>query len=289
MKKGNGGVIQESRMFASAIISTMLGAVVVIAFGIWRYFIIADHDAFIRFFEYIVLFSIIGVWLAAIVAGLKGAVFFLKKQRNKYAFICCTLVLLANGCMALGSVGVVFNHYAAQLTFKSDAELIALLQDPVHKWAASYKIGNRRVHEAVPALCIILEDSNEEINLRHNAAIALGRICAPPHPNDATVDAALASLTRILEGSDDLLLSTVANALGEIKDERALIPLGNVVQNESRSSYTRMEAARAIGKIGGTKALAILVSIHESSNDIGFKESLELVIHSLQKQATSSS
>lgn len=262
----------------------MIGAATAFAFGVWRYSIDSGHDGFVRFFENIMTYSFIGLWLGSTTVGLKVAAVFLKKNSRKNGTVFAAIAILANIGMVIGSIWVAFNYYSVELTFKSDSELIALLNDPADKWAASYKLGVRRVAEAVPVLCALLEDVNEEVNLRHDAAIALGKICAPPYQPDTDRDAAIKALTAVLKDADDLLLSTVATALGEVKDERAVIPLGKVVQNESHSRYTRLDAARAIGNIGGAQALRTLSSIREVSRDGGFRKSLEDIILPVQNQ-----
>lgn len=277
-------ILSESRMFTAALVATMAGTVSAIAFGVWRFFIVSGHDGFIRFFENILTYVFIGLWLGGTAVGLKLAAVFLKKNSGKAAAVFAAIAILANLIMVVGSIGIVFNHYSLQLLFKGDNELITLLSDPNQKWAASHKLGKRRVSAAVPVLCGLLEDVEEEINLRHNAAIALGRICAPPYPADVYLDAAVVALIATMKDADELLLSTIADALGEIKDERAVAPLGEVVWNESRSHYTRMDAARALGNIGGPKALSILSSILEATTDSGLRENLKPIIRPLRNQ-----
>jgi hypothetical protein len=284
MNKRVDRILSESRMFTAAIIATMTGTATAIAFGLWHFLIVFGHDSFIRFFENSITCSFIGLWLGGTAVGLKLAAVFLKKNSEKVAAVFAAIAIFANLVMVVGSIGIVLNHYSVQFLFKGDNELIALLNDPNQKWAASHKLGKRRVAAAVPALCGLLEDVEEEINLRHNAAIALGRICAPPYPADVYLDVALESLIATMKEADDLLLSSIATALGEIKDERAVVPLGEVVWNESRSRYTRMDAARAMGNIGGAKALSILSSILEATMDSGLRENLKPIIHPLRNQ-----
>jgi len=64
--------------------------------------------------------------------------------------------------------------------------------------------------------------------------------------------------------------------LGRIGDERAIGPLAALLNDESRPTFVREDAARALGRIGGKEALAALEKALPEADD----ESLARTIRS---------
>ena len=124
-----------------------------------------------------------------------------------------------------------------------------------------------------------------KVSAKHNAAIALGNICAAPRQPGANCDRAVATLLNTLKVQDEFLPSSIAKALGEIGDPRAIIPLTEFVQDSSRSIYTRESAARALGRINGEQARTALIMIRENSDNEDIRSLLEIILYGLKGMA----
>ncbi len=132
---------------------------------------------------------------------------------------------------------------------------------------AAHALGERRAAEAIPRLCAILDDTQADINLRHNAAIALGKICAPPRPQGIDLNCAIASLVGTLANMDEYPPCSIAEALGRIGDARAVAAMGDFLTDNSRPSYAREDAARALAGIGGEEARSAVERTRNTCND----------------------
>lgn len=82
------------------------------------------------------------------------------------------------------------------------------------------------------------------INLRHNAAIALGTICASPNQPGKDLDRASAALAIGLKEREGHLSTSIVEALGKIGDEQARAALTEARENcdneEVRNSIDRV-------------------------------------------------
>jgi len=130
-----------------------------------------------------------------------------------------------------------------------------------------------------------LDNAGEDINLRLNAAMALGKICARPHPANVDIDSALASLTAALDERDKYLPSSAAEALGRIGDERAIGPLAALLNEKSRPTFVREDAARALGRIGGEEAVAALEKALRGAEDASLARAIRGAIGHAKRPA----
>ena len=108
---------------------------------------------------------------------------------------------------------------------------------------------------ALGSLGCLLRD--EDVDVRIFAANVLGDIMNP---------AALADLVEALKDPDDNVRIAVAEALGKIGDKRAVDPLTAVFGD---MPWTAMAATEALGRIGGTNALAVLHQCLENKDYCG--------------------
>jgi len=121
--------------------------------------------------------------------------------------------------------------------------------DPDTKKMVAYHLGERRVRDAVPALAKIALDRTQDINLRHNAALSLGEICASPCPAGTDVDLAVTTLIAALDDRDEFFPYSVIDGLERIGDSRAIAPLEGFIADTTRSPDAREKAARSLDKI----------------------------------------
>ncbi|MEO0867950.1 MAG: HEAT repeat domain-containing protein, partial [Cyanobacteria bacterium J06642_11] len=111
---------------------------------------------------------------------------------------------------------------------------------------AFYKIQEPR---AIPRLIELLNDDSPLV--RVNAAYALGR-----NPSETAVDALINQLTHDSHG---YVRKAVVWALGNCKNEKAVAPLVEAVENDM--SVVRLWAASALGQMGKISFQAILKAI----------------------------
>jgi len=213
----------------------------------------------VRFYEQAAAAILVGGWLAGTAIGLLVA--FTGRRRNSRAVaVGSIVVIMVNVAAVVVSAMLVHAQRAGDYSLKDTQRLLALLSgDNLDaRKDAAHALGERRATEGIAPLCAILDDAEEDINLRLNAAMALGKICARPHPANVDIDSALASLMAALDARDKYLPSSAAEALGRIGDERAIGPLAALLNDESRPTFVREDAAHALGRISGEEALAAL-------------------------------
>jgi len=229
----------------------------------------------VRFYEQAAAAILVVGWLAVTVIGLLIA--FIGRRKNSTALaIGAVIVIMASVAAVAVCALVVHAQRAGDYSLKDTQRLLALLSgdDLDARKDAAHALGERRATEGITPLCAVLDDAGEDINLRLNAAMALGKICAPPRPLGVDIDSALASLTAALGARDKYLPSSAAEALGRIGDGRAIGPLAALLNDKSRTGFTREEATRALGWIGGEKAVAALEKVLPDAED----ESLERTV-----------
>ncbi|MBN2313438.1 MAG: HEAT repeat domain-containing protein [Sedimentisphaerales bacterium] len=244
---------------STAIGASIVGGVSVIAFAGWWLTRISGDCGVIRIYEQVFAVMLIGVWLAGTAVGVGLAVYgFVKKSRSIVPG--SAIAVLVNSGLLLVCAKVVHSVREADFSLKSTETLMQFLQgdNKDNQILAAYELGEHRAAEAVPMLCALLEDDEENVNLRLNACRALGQICAPPPPSQAAVDQAVASLTKALRDKERFIPQTAAESLGKIGNVRAIDPLTELLVDETKDDYTRVSALKAIGDIGGEKATEAL-------------------------------
>lgn len=156
---------------------------------------------------------------------------------------------------------------------------------------ASGLIGDR---EAVKALIGVLQEGKGDTKLRGYSALALGMIndtsareaiktaLSNDSDRELRVQTALAAglmndpsvipdLVKILEGGEEsqYILGSVALALGQIGDERAIPPLLNIAKDDKKfPDLTRALATVALGQIGDRRDQPVLSRV---STDINYR------------------
>ncbi|MHC4832173.1 MAG: HEAT repeat domain-containing protein, partial [Planctomycetota bacterium] len=161
----------------------------------------------------------------------------------------------------------------------------------------AYAIASGLVRDplAVPALVKMLKDRGGDKRLRGYSAVSLGMIRSPEARDairsalsddtdrDLRVQTAVAAglmgdasvitdLVKILESGEEsqYILGSVALALGQIGDERAIEPLLNISQDEAKKfpDITRALATVALGQIGDRRDVPVLSRV---ARDINFR------------------
>jgi len=103
---------------------------------------------------------------------------------------------------------------------------------------------------------LIHELQSHDPLVRRQAAEALGEIKDPR---------AVDPLTTVLKDKDALIRRHAVKALGKIKDARAVSPLIGILNDHDEQSHVRMTAAEALGSIGERRAVEPLVSALKNS------------------------
>ena len=267
-----------------SVVTTVLGIVSAVAFSF--HWFTGKGCGLVRAYENFFGAILLGGWLAglALGAGLAASGF---TRKGRIAVPGLIIVVIINLVMVLVCAKIVHDIRAEDFSLKTTEQLLLLLADGIldDQKLATHELGERMAAEALPALCHILDDAWGDINLRHNAAIALGKIAAQPRSSEADVDRAVTSLVNALKSGDGTLPSSAAEALGRTGDSRAIHPLAEFLNDRSPSVYAREEAVRAIGKIGGNKARAALEKAHTTCQD----EQLVMTINSVLRNLNQTS
>ena len=273
---GTGHPRPKNGWIFGALAATAVAATAALVFAAWWFATAGAACGVVRFYEYLFGVLLIGGWLTGTTVGLLVA--FSARRRNARTLMIagCLLAILVN-CGFIGAVAKIAHaHLAANFALKNTSRLLELLasNDLDARNLAAHELGERRAREAIPPLCDLLTDADQDINVRHNAAIALGNICAASLRQDSNTDLAVNALIVTLQDRDEYLPSNVAKALENIGDSRAIAPLAGLLDDSSRSSNNRAAAARALGKIGGTEALAALKNSQEHCADEEVRDSI---------------
>ena len=248
-----------SRLWPAAVgVGVLIGGVAAVFFGMVWFRYTVGNCGVVRFYEQLYGILVIGGWLGGTGVGLLMFLFAVRKRSQAFSVAGSLLVILASLAMLAICLNTVHHLRSADDSRRSTKELLVWLDgsDLDARIRAAHALGECHAPEALVPLCEILDDGSEDINLRHNAATAIGRICAAGQ--SVNVDRAMASLSKALEGRDPYLPITVAEAMSDIGDIRALVPLSAFLNDNTRPVYARCDVARAMGQIGGEKARGLL-------------------------------
>jgi HEAT repeat protein len=143
-----------------------------------------------------------------------------------------------------------------ETTGRSYRGLVALLGDgqlpPARRSIICRALGCLGDKRAVPALRAVLADPHEGVSPRAQAARALGYLggkrAAPP------------LVGALLHDPATEVRRAAASALGQCGDARAVGPLGQAIGNEREDELVRWRAAEALGSLGGSEVLDLLVA-----------------------------
>ena len=268
---------------AATVAAAIVGAGAAVVFAVVWFRHTAGSCGVVRFYEQAFGVIVLGAWGVGMGLGVSVTALGRRKSRTAVA-VGSVIALLASLAMVLVCVKTIHGILDADYSLKSTEQLLGFLagDDLDARTLAAHALGERRAAEAIPRLCAILDDTQADINLRHNAALALGKICAPPRPQGIDLDRAVASLTGSLESRDEYLPCSIAEALVRIGDARAVAALGDFRTDNSRPSHAREDAARALGKIGGQEARTALERARDASNDDPLRHSIDAVLRMME-------
>ena len=266
---------------AATVAAAVVGAGAVVVFAVVWFRHTAGSCGVVRFYEQAFGVGALGAWCVGMGASLAA----IGRRRNLRMVAAGFLIaVLASLVMVLVCAKTIHGIVDADYSLKSTEQLLGFLagDDLDAQTLAAHALGERKAAEAIPHLCAILDDPQADINLRHNAALALGRICAPPRPQGIDLDRAVASLAGAIKSRDEYLPCSIAEALGRIGDARAAAALGDFLTDNSRPSHAREDAARALGKIGGQEARTALERARDTCNDDPLRHSIDTVLNMME-------
>ena len=242
----------------AASVASALGAVAAVAFAIAWFPHASRGCGVVRFYEQAFGVIALGAWLAGTGVGLSVA--FVWRRAPTAVAAGSAIAILASLIMASVCVKTIRDLREADYSLKKTPRLLALLTgpNPDARNEAARALGERKATEAVAPLCAILDAAGEDINLRLNAAMALGRICASPRTQDIELAPVIASLTKVLKSQGDFLAAIAAEALGRIGDRRAVQAVAELVNDDTHTLNARREALTALSRIPGPNARAAL-------------------------------
>lgn len=134
---------------------------------------------------------------------------------------------------------------------------------------AASRLGYARDRRAVGALITTLRNTDEDKAVRFRAAMGLGDIVERESEKElVTIRAVLVEpLVAMLTDPNEVIRSTVASLLGELRDKRAVEGLGAALKEARPRPADHLGAcpfaAEALGKIGGPRAVELLVGALE--------------------------
>lgn len=271
---------------AGAILAAIIGGAVTVYFATWWFAEVGGHCGFVRAYEQLFGAFIIGGWLAGTFIGLVIA--FIGRCKRSRGLVVGSLIAILTNVVAVAACALTVHEVrGADYTLKTTEELLDLLAGEYldARILSAHALGERRTVEALPSLCAILDDAGADINLRHNVATALGRICAPPRQPGADVDRALTSLSTALKDRDEYLPHSIAKAMGDIGDARAVAPLADFLVDGARPIHAREEVARALGRIGGIEAKAALEKALPGITDESLTQTIKSAVKAANKPA----
>lgn len=274
--------VRSGRWFAAGITAACIGAAAVAVFAAWWFRETGGDCGVIRFYEQLFGLAIIAGWLVGSAVGIGIAV--LPRPRSAVTVAGGTvLTIMVNILVILICIGVVRRVREDDYAIKDTQELLVMLAgtDGDARILAAHALAEQRAVEALPLLCAALADREADINLRLNAAYALGGICAPPRPDDTAVTAAVRALIDALAYRESFLPDAACQALGSIGDARAAAPLGALLADPSRTAHEKEDAARALGRIGGSEAQDILNRALTVADDDGLQRAIRNALTSI--------
>ena len=102
----------------------------------------------------------------------------------------------------------------------------------------------------IDILIAVLADTNENVNTRKNAAIALGKI-GQPRP--------LNTLTYLLKENNPTILMAIIEALGKIKNKEATAPLIECLQDKEKPEEIQRAVIDVLGEIKDPQSIDIII------------------------------
>jgi hypothetical protein len=162
-------------------IAVIVGASAAILFAVSWFRYIAGNDGFVRFYEQLYGFSILSAWIIVSALG----VWMARKCSNAKTSVRVLgtgLTVAAGLGMLLICIKTITHIRYMDFPAKSTETLLEIAGTP-HAQArdsAILELGIRRVTDAVPLLCSIMEEQHAARADRSSAANALGRICKYP-------------------------------------------------------------------------------------------------------------
>ena len=200
---------------------------------------------FVRFFEHALGFIVLGAWLTGL--AISGALAIYGFVKNARCIIAGAIVgVVVNGLMILVCILTVHAIREADYSIKSTNRLLELAEKGhwEERTQAVHELGNRRVFSAAPLLCRILEDGSTHINLKFNAASALGKLFAAPQTKTSQRDRAVITLIKTLDSREKYLPGVAAESLGQIGGTEAHRAL-----EKTRSDSQDTELVKTIDRI----------------------------------------
>jgi HEAT repeat protein len=274
---------RQKTWLTAGIAAAVVGVVAAGVFAVVWFRRTAGSCGVVRFYEQAYGVGVLGAWCVGM--GVSASLAAVGRRRNLRMVAAGSLVaVLASLAMVLVCAKTIRGILDADYSLRSTEQLLNFLagDDLDARTLAAHALGERRAAEAIPRLCAILDDAQADINLRHNAALALGKICAPPRPQGIDLDRAVASLVGAIKSRDEYLPCSIAEALGRIGDARAVAALGDFLTDNSRPSHAREDAARALGKIGGQEARTAMERARDASNDDPLRHSIDAVLRMME-------
>ena len=169
--------------------ASVVGGITALVFGIWWFREVSGHCGVVRYYEYLLGIFLAGGWLIGTMTGWGIVVRSLRRNPSARPIVGWLVVMLVSALLVAGSAVLYCQHLAGTLSLHNDQELMDMLtgDNLDARVLAAHKLGERRSFEALALLADLLEDDGQDINLRHNAAVALGNICAAPARRKRTV------------------------------------------------------------------------------------------------------
>lgn len=271
--------------FAGAIVAVAAGAVAAVIYAVTWYGYTKGDCGVVRVYEHAFGLIVVGTWLAGTIIGVSVAI--RGRRRNSAAVVSGSIAAAA---VSLGMVLMCTQtlSHISDMNFpaKTTGQLLEIMNrsDAPHRDQAIIELGQRKIAEAAPVLCALLDDEHSAAYLRHSAAVALGAICEPPRPPGVDLERALSSLVRALNGGV-VAPREVAYALGRVGDARALPPLAVVLCDPSQPAEMRECVARAMGMIGGGEARAALEKARTSCQGEGLDAAIEGALKDMESKS----
>jgi len=265
--------------FSAALIASLIGGVPTFSAAVWWLSLVSGHCGVVRFYEQASAVILLGGWSAGTAIGF--LVVFIGHRKNSTAIAIGSVIVIMVNVVAVAVCAIVVHaQRAGDYSLKDTQRLLALLSgdDIDARKEAAHALGERKATKGVAPLCAILDNAGEDVNLRLNAATALGQICAPPRPLGVDIDSALTSLSAALGARDKYLPTSAAEALGRIGDVRAIGPLAALLSDGTRAKFAREDAARALGRIGGGEAVAALEKALPGAEDEFLAQAVRVAI-----------
>lgn len=170
----------QQKTWLAAGSAALVGAVAAGVFAVVWFRHTAGNCGVVRFYEQVFGVVVLVAWCLGTGAG--AALLLVGRRRGIVAAAVGSVIVgLTSLVMVLVCVTSVRHIREADYSLKNTEQLLGLLagEDLDAAKLAAHTLGERRAPEAVPSLGTILNDNEADIDLRHNAAIALGKIGGP--------------------------------------------------------------------------------------------------------------